>query len=207
MEAFLKDRIKRREAEKTMAMLQNRLGFASNGTRRLSHYPVRYSCMYEGPASTSNTYGYSQQNHVAPQSTYQRSLWPGKQRWQNQMYSSTSNNVYQRQVQQHKFATSPWQSNTQYPSSPWRPNNQHVPWQPDNTFLFQHKQEPVDTCTRDFIESFFTDMPAMEPQVPVPTNGSMLTSPLEANPIQSLLNGEWHHVNLHCNIVVQFMSS
>ena len=196
MEAFLEDRIKGREAEETMAMLQNRLGFASNGTRRLSHYPVRSSCMYERPASTPISYGCSQQNHVAPQSSYQRSLWPGNQRWQNQMYSSTCNNVYQRQVQQQKFATSPWLSNNQYPSFPWQPNNQHLPWQPNNTFLFQHKQEPVDTCTQDFIESFFTDMPAMEPQVPVPTNGSMLTSPLEANPIQSLLNGEWHHVKL-----------
>ena len=179
-----------------MAMLQNRVGFASNGTRRLSHYPVRSSCMFEGPTAAPNSYGYSQQNHAVPRSSYQRSLWPGNQRWQNQMYSSTCNNVYQRQVQQQKIATSPWQSNTQYPPSPWHPNNQHVTWQPNNTFLFQHKQEPVDTCTQDFIESFFTDMPAMEPQVPVPTNGNMLTSPLEANPIQSLLNGEWHHVNL-----------
>ena len=180
--------------EKAMAMLQNRLDFASSGTRRLSHYPIRSSCMFEDQASSLNSAGYSQQYYVDPQSSRQQSLWPANQRWQSQMYSTACNSVFQRQVQQQKLAKAQWQFNNQYPSFPWQPNNQNMAWQPNNAFPFKHKQEPVDTCTQDFIESFFTDMPAMEPQIPVPTNGSMLTSPLEANPIQSLLNGKRHHV-------------
>ena len=171
-------------------MLQNRVGIANHGMNRLSHYPARSSCMYETPVMSSNNCVNYNENQASSASYQQPVLWRRPQKWQSQQYS---NNVAQSCASLQRMMVSSWQTNNQYPFFSWQPSDQCVPcpWQPNNTCNFVPKQEPVNASTQDFIESFFTDFPAMEPQVTMPTNTNMITSPLEANPIQSLLNGKY----------------
>lgn len=188
------------------AMLQHRVDFTQWGSNRLSHYPLQSSCMYETQQTvspySSNVGNNQLQQQMNFASLYQpSSQWPSSQTWPNLAHSNFASNFAatpQTPPQLQSSTMSHWQQQpgNQFASNPWQPNNNHEQtvatgsWQPYNMSNVAPKQEPTGTCTQDFIESFFTDIPVVEPQVTMPANASMLTSPLEANPIQSFLNGK-----------------
>ncbi len=133
-------------------------------------------------------------NGVSPSEQEQPLFWPynynQQRRWQGPAVwnhtSSNYNNQWPQQPQNHN----PWQAANEQPGNfPWQPPVN--PCQTNNPFSLQWKPEPISPTTEEIIQSLLADIPGTQPDGgAMPGDTSMLTSPMEVNPIQSFLNGE-----------------